>query len=141
MSKVTLLMPKSTPMELPLVTTKVPAGFPSPAEEYLGDSLDLNNYLIKNPSTTFFARVEGDSMVGTGIMAGDVLVIDRSLEPRHGDVVVAILNGELTVKTLHTKHNVKLVSENPEYPDISINGDMELRVWGVATHTIGHLRS
>ena len=128
-------------MELPLVTTKVPAGFPSPAEEYLGDSLDLNDYLIQNPSTTFFARVEGDSMVGKGIMPGDVLVIDRSLEPRHGDVVVAILNGELTVKTLHSKDRIQLVAENPDYPNIKVTGEMDFQVWGVATHTIGHLRS
>lgn len=140
MSKVTILTPKATPMELPLVTTKVPAGFPSPAEEYLGDKLDLNDYVIQNPATTFFARVEGDSMIGKGIMPNDVLAVDRSLEPRHGDVVIAVINGELTVKTLHTNEKIKLVAENPQYSDIPITGDMDFTIWGVATFTIGSLR-
>lgn len=137
MSKVTILKPKATPQELPLVTTKIPAGFPSPAEEYLGDSLDLNDYVIKNPSTTFFARVEGDSMIGAGILQDDILVVDRSLEPKHGNVIIAVLNGELTVKRLSSKDGFKLVADNPEYPAINITGEAEFSVWGVVTFRVG----
>lgn len=133
MAKVTILKPKVTRMELPLASAKVPAGFPSPAEEYLGDTLDLNQLMIDNPTATFFARVEGDSMVNAGIFEGDILIVDRSVTPKHNSVVVAVIDNEFTVKYLKTDGEIRLAPANPSYKDIKMTGDMELVIWGVVT--------
>ena len=115
----------------------VPAGFPSPAADYEENKLDLNRYLIKNPAATFFVRVTGDSMVGAGIHSGDLLVVDRSLEPRDKNVVIAVTDGELTVKRIRIrKRKITLEPENENYPAWQISEDTEFEVWGVVTSVI-----
>lgn len=133
MAKVSILSPKATPMELPLVTSKVPAGFPSPAEEYLGDTLDLNKLMIDNPTSTFFARVDGDSMINAGIFDGDILIVDRSVVAKHNSIVVAIVDNEFTVKRLKSDGELQLVPENPSYKPIKISGHSDITIWGVVT--------
>jgi DNA polymerase V len=125
-------------LRLPLFSNKVAAGFPSPADDHLEAQLDLNEYLIKNPATTFYVRVEGNSMLGAGIHPDDLLVVDLSLEPRDGNVVIAIVNGEFTVKRLQIAKNkeVSLHPENKNYPVITIKEGMEFRIWGVVTSVV-----
>jgi len=127
----------STEFLLPFFSHTVPAGFPSPADDHLEESLDLNKYLIKHPAATFFVRVDGDSMINAGIHNGDILVVDRSLEARDGMVIVAALNGELTVKRLKRKNKkIWLLAEHPDYKPIEITDGMDFLVWGVVTHSI-----
>ncbi len=115
----------------------VAAGFPSPADDYLEERLSLDEHLIKNPSCTFFVRVQGHSMTMAGIKDGDIIVVDRSLKATLGSVIVAILNGEFTVKRLIKKQNqYYLHPEHPDYPDIPIPKNADFRVWGVVTYTI-----
>ena len=137
MSKVSLFQPSNNQLPLPLVTNRVPAGFPSPCEEYLNDTLDLNAYVIRDPVTTFFARVEGESMIDAGILPDDIVVVDRSIEAQHNHVVIAVLNGEFTIKRLSTLDGLKLVADNPDYADIPITGEAEFSIWGVVTFRIG----
>jgi DNA polymerase V len=122
----------------PLFVSRVPAGTFSPADDYREKSLDLNEYLVKHEAATFFVRISGDSMKGAGIFSGDLAVVDRSLKPVHGSVIVACLNGETTCKRLRlVKNKVVLASENPDYPAVEVDpasGDFE--VWGVVTHVI-----
>ncbi len=123
--------------ELPLYSSTVRAGFPSPADDYIERKLDLNTHLIKHPAATFFVKAAGDSMINAGIQSGDMLVVDRSLEATHGRVVIAAINGELTVKRLSRQHNqVKLLAENPAYAPIDITDEQDLVIWGVVTHVI-----
>lgn len=130
----------STKRKQPLFEGKVPAGFPSPAADYEEDKLDLNRYLIKNPAATFFVRVSGDSMEGAGIHHGDLLVVDRSIEPRDKSIVIAVINGELTVKRIKIKgKKVALEPENKNYPVQEIAEDTEFEVWGVVTNVIHQL--
>jgi DNA polymerase V len=118
----------------------VAAGFPSPAQDYFDGSLDLNDHLIRDKTSTFIVRVSGESMIGAGISDGDELVVDRSLTPKHGNVVVAILDGELTVKRLElSPSGVTLRAENPEYPPIHVPELSNLQVWGVVTVCLHHL--
>ncbi len=124
----------------PLFLSNVSAGFPSPADDYIDRQLDLNEYLISNPAATFFVRVAGDSMIEAGINNDDILIVDRSLEPISGKIVIAVINGELTVKRLFKSPSAcLLIAENPDYPDIEINREMELEIWGVATCAIHRL--
>ena len=124
----------------PLFLSGVSSGFPSPADDYIDRQLDLNEYLIANPAATFFVRVAGDSMIGVGINDDDILIVDRSVEPVSGKIVIAVLDGELTVKKLvKTEESCRLVSENPNYPDILIKKGMELEIWGVVTSAIHKL--
>ncbi|MBI5559428.1 MAG: translesion error-prone DNA polymerase V autoproteolytic subunit [Deltaproteobacteria bacterium] len=124
----------------PLFLSGVSAGFPSPADDYIDRELDLNEYLIANPAATFFVRVDGDSMIGAGIHHDDILIVDRSLEPVSGKIVIAILDGELTVKRLmKTGDSCCLESENPLYPATEIKKEMELEIWGVVTSAIHRL--
>ena len=112
----------------------VAAGFPSPAQDYFDGSLDLNDHLIRDKTSTFIVRVSGESMVGAGISDGDELVVDRSITPTHGSVVIAILDGELTVKRLELRPGgVVLRAENSEYPPILVPELSDLQVWGVVT--------
>ena len=121
----------------PFFAVPVSAGFPSPAADYEENKLDLNRYLIKNPAATFFVRAGGDSMIGAGIQPGDLLIVDRSLQPRDKNVVIAVLNGELTVKRIRIRNkNITLQPENEHYPLQRIAQDMEFEVWGVVTSTI-----
>ena len=122
---------------LPFYEARISAGFPSPAQNDVEDTLDLNELLIKHPSATFFLKVSGSSMIKAGIHHDDILVVDRSLEPAHGKIVIASLNGELTVKRLHRVGQlVKLVPENDDYASIDITEEMDLRIWGVVTNVI-----
>ncbi len=122
---------------LPFFITAVPAGFPSPASDYVEKKLDLNEYLIKHPAATYYVRVEGDSMEGAGIYDNDMLIVDRALEAKSNDVVVAVLNGELTVKRIHYKNKrLFLVPENPVYKPIEVTPEMEFSIWGVVTYVV-----
>ncbi|PSN19642.1 peptidase S24 [filamentous cyanobacterium CCP5] len=118
----------------------LPAGFPSPAEDYAEGPLDLNQHLIVHPAATFFVRVKGDSMIGAGIHCGDLLIVDRALNPTSGSIVIAALDGELTVKRYHrSKGRVALLSENPAYPPIEIGREQDFAIWGVVTKAIHYL--
>lgn len=124
---------------LPLFTEAVRAGFPSPAQGYLEEPLDLNSLCIRQEEATFLLRVEGDSMIGAGIYAGDILVVDRSLEALHGDIVVAAVNGEFTVKELALRPSPRLLPRNPRYaPIMPEEGGWEL--FGVVTFALHTLR-
>lgn len=127
-------------LERPFVTGGIKAGFPSPAQDYIGDVLDFNRDIIKHPSATFYGRVKGDSMVDAGIDNGDILVIDRSLEPQDGDIVVAFINGEFTIKYLNLKHReegyIELVPANKSYPTLRVKATDDFTVWGVVAWTI-----
>ncbi len=119
---------------LPLYTSKVAAGFPSPADDYVEQQLNPNDYLVENNTTTFFVRVKGDSMIEAGIFDNDVLVIDRSKTQQTGDIVLAVLDGEFTVKTLDwSKKSVKLIPANQSYPVIEVKKGQSLEIWGVVT--------
>jgi DNA polymerase V len=123
-------------LSLPLFAS-VQAGFPSPAEDYAAEALDLNDYLVKDSACTFFVRVQGDSMIGAGIYPGDILVVDRSVEARHDDVVVAFINQHFTVKRLYQQADgIRLVAENPAFPPLQIEGGDELIIWGVVGHVL-----
>lgn len=123
--------------DLPLYSNKVSAGFPSPADSHIECKLDLNTYLIKHPAATFFLRVSGDSMQNAGIQSGDLLIVDKSLEPSDGKIVIAAIDGELTVKRLVKKAGrIQLVPENAGYPIIEVQGSQDLVIWGVVTHVI-----
>lgn len=124
-------------MPLPLFSGKIAAGFPSPADDHIEKSLDLNEHLILHPVATFFARAQGNSMVKAGIASGDLLIIDRSLEPKNNAIVVAVVNGELTVKRLCLKNRqVWLLPENPEFSPLMITDGMDFHIWGIVTHVI-----
>jgi len=128
---------RSTKRRQPIFIATVPAGFPSPAADYEEGKLDLNRHLIRNPAATFFVRVTGDSMLKAGIHSGDLLVVDRSIEPRDKSVVIAAVNGELTVKRIRIRRNkVTLVAENDAYRSQEIDEKMEFEVWGVVTNVI-----
>jgi DNA polymerase V len=119
----------------------VPAGFPSPADDHSEGAIDLNERLIRNKVATFIVCVEGESMTGAGIYSGDHLIVDRSIEARHNDIVIACLDGEITVKRLAARDGALfLMSENPDYPPIPVNGDAELIIWGVVTYIIHKAR-
>jgi DNA polymerase V len=125
---------------VPLYLCRVSAGFPSPASDYVERDIDLNEWLIRNKLATYVVRVEGDSMAGE-IHPEDRLIVDRSLEPRHRDVVVACVDGEMLVKRLIIEEGRHfLVAVNPGYPAIELNGDREMIIWGVVTHSIHRLR-
>lgn len=126
-----------TSLPLPLYLSAISAGFPSPAEDYIDKRLDLNEHLIRNPAATFFVRVEGDSMRDAGVASGDILIVDRAAEARNDSIVVAALDGELTVKRLCKKHGrLFLVPENPDYKPIEIYPEASFQVWGVVTYII-----
>ncbi len=135
----TVLFPAKAPshISIPLFIGKVPAGFPSPADDYVEKTLDLNELCVKQPAATFFVRVEGESMLGAGIHHNDILVVDRSIEPVPGKIVVCALNGELTVKRLdYENERWMLKAENPSYPDIELHEEIDMVVWGVVTNVI-----
>ncbi|MBJ65360.1 MAG: DNA polymerase V [Rhodobiaceae bacterium] len=124
-------------LSLPLYSSKVPAGFPSPADDHMEEKLDLNTHLVKHPTATFFVKASGDSMVGAGIHDGDILVVDRSLEPRQGRVVIAAIDGQLTVKRLKIKGpKTFLVPENKKFRSIELNENNDVKIWGVVTSVI-----
>jgi DNA polymerase V len=126
--------------ELPVLLEAMSAGFLFPADDYLESKLDLNDYLIKNPSATFFLSVTGDSMINAGVHPGDILIVDRSLNPKHRSIVIAAINGELIVKRLQQSNNkFYLHAENTKYEPIEITKEMAFEVWGVVTNVIHSL--
>lgn len=122
-------------LRIPLYSSKVEAGFASPADDFVEEYLDLNDLLVKHHEATFFVRVAGRSMIDAGIYPDDILIVDRSLEPRHGKIVIAVVDGQVTVKRLSmTQEGIVLKAENPDYEDIPVTG--ELHIWGVVTSVI-----
>lgn len=129
--------PKMSEAPLPVFIARITAGFPSPAADYEEGKLDLNKHLVKNPAATFFVRVAGDSMLGAGIHDGDLLIVDRAKEPKNGSVIIAVLDGQLTVKRLRIRRGkYSLEPENDNYPVQPITEGMEFEVWGVVTNVI-----
>ena len=134
--------PKIGSKIIPLFGYKVSAGFPSPADDHLEKDLDLNDLLISKPNSTYFVRVEGYSMTGAGITDGDILVVDRSLEPRNNDIIIATLDNELTVKKYcFKKQQLWLMPENPKYKAILISEDTDFSIFGVVTSVIHQFRT
>ena len=131
---------------LPVADGGIRAGFPSPAQDYLESGIDLNKELVKNPSSTFFGRVSGDSMAGAGIEDGDLIVIDKSILASEGDIAVCFVDGEFTLKRIHIEKKgsgeevVWLVPENPKYRKIKVTQDQNFMVWGVVTYSIKKIR-
>jgi len=125
------------PLPVPVFMSGIQAGFPSPADDYVEKQLDLNELVVKNQPATFFVRVEGESMRDAGILSGDILVVDRSLTPTSGKIVVAIMNGEFTVKRIEmTAKGISLIPENKSFPTIDIPPESDFQVWGVVTYII-----
>lgn len=124
-------------LSYPLYSTKVQAGFPAPAEDIPAEHFDLMTHLVPNPPATFFVRVGGDSMTGAGIFSDDLLIVDKSLEAKNGDVVVAVVDGEFTVKRLVVKgKKIELKPENSKFSTIKIADESELNIWGVVKNVI-----
>ena len=121
----------------PVFLDSVSAGFPSPATDYMENKLDLNEYLIKQPVSTFIVKAKGPSMTDAGILSGDLLIVDRSITPKSNDIVIASIFGDLTVKKLQKKENLLfLLSANSDYPSIQVKEEMECFIWGVVTYII-----
>ena len=128
---------KEARCERPIFMAPVTAGFPSPAEDYIEGKLDLNEHLVKHPAATFFVRVVGDSMIDAGIHPGDILIVDRSLEAADKKVVIAVVEGELTVKRIRLiNEKIVLMPENENYKPLQINKETDFEIWGVVTNVI-----
>ena len=131
----------SSQLPLPYADQGIRAGFPSPAQDYMDLSIDLNRELIRNPSSTFYGRVKGDSMQDAGVSEGDVLVIDKSLEPQDGDMAVCFLDGEFTLKFIQLEKDVIwLIPANESYAPIRVTAENEFLIWGIVTYTIKNNR-
>ncbi len=131
----------SSELPLPYADGGIQAGFPSPAQDYINEYIDLNREIVKHPAATFYGRVSGDSMSGEGIDPGDILVIDRSLEPADGDLAVCCVDGDFTLKRIHlTPGAVWLIPSNESFDPILVTPDCRFEVWGVVTHTIKNNR-
>lgn len=127
----------SSVLELPLVDGGIAAGFPSPAQDYIDLKIDLNKELITNPSSTFYGRVKGSSMQDAGIVDGDILVIDKSLEPKDGDTAVCYIDGEFTLKYIKIEPDaVFLIPANPKFKPIKVTEENNFCIWGVVTYSI-----
>jgi DNA polymerase V len=125
----------STP--IPFFEGQISGGFPSPAEDYVQVPLNLNELLIKHPAATFFVKIQGDSMQGAGLHSGDILIVDRAIPPQNNKIVVALLNGEFTVKRLKIEEGKYfLIPANPRYPTIEIEEGADFQIWGVVTYAI-----
>ena len=134
-----MMLPLAEPpaQRIPLYGYSISAGFPSPADDYIEDRLDLNQLLVSNQPATFFLRVKGDSMINAGIHDGDIIVVDRSVQPVDRSIVVAVVDGELTVKRLITRSGAtELHAENPKYAPIRLQEGQELTIWGVVTSSV-----
>ncbi|HAV5345469.1 TPA: translesion error-prone DNA polymerase V autoproteolytic subunit [Acinetobacter baumannii] len=134
------LVSPSTFYSIPLAIEKVSAGFPSPAQDYVDRTLDMNEHLIKNEEATFIVRVASLSMLNAGIDIDDELIVDRSLDAKHNDIVVALIDNDFTVKRLMIEEKRWLKAENPDYPDIHLNEGQELMIWGVVTYILKNTR-
>lgn len=127
----------STELELPFVDVGISAGFPSPADDFIELRIDLNKELIKHKDSTFFAKVKGDSMKNAGIFDGDLLIIDKSLEPQDGKIAICQIDGEFTVKRIKKENDVVwLIAENEDYKPIKVTEENELMIWGIVIHSI-----
>jgi len=125
--------------KISLYIASVSAGFPSPAEDHMDISLDINEYLVKHPSSTFYVYVKGDSMINSGIYDGDLMIVDRSLEVQSNSIVVAVINGEFTVKKIKkTDNKVYLMPDNKNYRPILLDDNIDFQIWGIVTHSIHH---
>ena len=130
----------STKIEIPLFVDTISAGFPSPADDYIEEKLDLNKHLIKNPVSTFYVKVKGSSMINIGIFEGDILIVDRSLQPVNNSIVIGVINGEFTVKRINKSDDkFYLIPENDNFPPIEITENMDFKIWGVVTNAIHKL--
>jgi len=128
---------RRTNLAVALMSTQVPAGFPSPADDHEDRPLDFNELLVKNPASTFAVKAQGDSMIGAGIFDGDICVVDRSLKPVDGSIIVALVNGAFTMKRLRMRRGrVWLQAENADYPDIPITEGTEFEIWGVVPKSV-----
>lgn len=127
----------STELELPFVDVGISAGFPSPADDFIELTIDLNRELIKHKDSTFFAKVKGDSMKNAGIFDGDLLIIDKSLEPQDGKIAICQIDGDFTVKRIKKENDVVwLIAENEDYKPIKVTEENELMIWGIVIHSI-----
>jgi DNA polymerase V len=128
----------SSNMKIPFLESLIPAGFPSPADDYMEMTLDLNEKLIRNPSSTFFAQISGSSMINAGIGDGDIVIIDKSLQPKDDSVLVCIIDGEFTLKRFKKidEESAYLMPDNPEFDPIKITKHNNFMIWGVVTYTI-----
>ena len=123
--------------KIPLLTDSVSAGFPSPADDHTEENIDLNEHLISNPFSTFFLRVKGDSMINAGIKDKDLIIVDKSLIAKPGDIVIAMIDGEFTVKRLSIKNDeLYLKAENHNYPDFRFKNHLNVQIWGVVIYSI-----
>ena len=122
---------------IPLLNDSVSAGFPSPADDHTEENIDLNEHLISNPFSTFFLRVKGDSMINAGIKDKDLIIVDKSLIAKPGDIVIAMIDGEFTIKRLSIKNDeLYLKAENHNYPDFSFKNHIDVQIWGVVIYSI-----
>ena len=128
----------SNEMQLPFFESQIPAGFPSPAEDYMEMQLDLNEHLIRNPSSTFFAQIIGTSMINSGIHHNDIVVVDRSVQPKDDSILVCCIDGEFTLKRFRktNEETAYLIPDNPEYEPIKVQSHNTLQIWGVVTYSI-----
>ena len=123
--------------KIPLLNDSVSAGFPSPADDYTEENIDLNEHLISNPFSTFFLRVKGDSMINAGIKDKDLIIVDKSLIAKPGDIVIAMIDGEFTIKRLSIKNDeLYLKAENNNYPDFRFKNHIDVQIWGVVIYSI-----
>lgn len=140
MTEITLdIYPADTSSSLPLpyADEGIQAGFPSPAQDHMNESIDLNREIVKHPASTFYGRVSGNSMIDEGIEPGDIIVIDRSLEPQNGDLAVCAIDGEFTLKRISLQPNaVWLIPSNESFDPILVTPESRFEIWGVVTHTI-----
>ena len=126
--------------KIPLLSDSVSAGFPSPADDYIEENIDLNEYLIVNPFSTFFLRVKGHSMINSGIKDQDLIIVDKSIIPKPGNIVIAMIDGEFTVKRLAKKNDrLYLKAENSNYPDCNLYNHNDVQIWGVVIYSIHSL--
>lgn len=141
-TRVDIIRPDLTSsLPLPYADQGIQAGFPSPAQDYISEYIDLNRELVKHPAATFYGRVAGESMIEEGIEPGDLLVIDRSIEPADGDLCVCCLDGEFTLKRIRLIPGaVWLVPSNESFDPILVTPEHQFEVWGVVTHTIKNNR-
>lgn len=131
----------STELQLPLMGNTISAGFPSPADDFIDQAIDLNKELIKNPSATFLGRVKGVSMIDAGIYPEDILIVDKSLDVRSGDIVVSFINGEFTLKRISLdKNGIWLLPENKAYQPVLVTEENEFLIWGIVTYVIKKAR-
>jgi DNA polymerase V len=127
----------ATTVKIPMAASSISAGFPSPADDFLDTSIDLNKICIKNPATTFFGRVTGNSMKDAGIHHGDLMIIDKSIRPKNGSIAVCYIDGEFTVKTIKLEQDCCwLIPANPTYKAMKITKDNDFIIWGIVTHVI-----